>query len=173
MHLERHIPDPGFAGDDGTASAELRQLIADYNEGRATYADVLGRLQHERLLVPVVAVLDSVVDADGRLTDEHGLKVEKDSHMATVLTTGRDGRLAMLAFTGTDSLSTWDPEGRPVAAEPARVAAAARQDGAAAVVVDIAGPDLFVIHEEEIAALADGFTLVEVMGGPSWVKVGD
>lgn len=159
------IPNPGFADDDGSASSALRAVITDYAEGRARYAEVLAILQHERLLVPVVAVLDSAME------DEHGHQVEKDSHMATVLTTGRDGRLAMLAFTGTDSLTRWNPEGRPVAAEPARVAAAARQDGAAAVVIDIAGPDMFVIHADEIAALADGFSLVEIAGQPAWAKV--
>lgn len=142
-------------------------MICDYNEGTASYADVLGVLQHERLLVPVVAVLDTEAETAA------GVRVEKDSHMATVLTTGRDGRLAMLAFTGTDSLAMWNADGRPVAVEPARVAAAARQDHADAIVVDIAGPDLFVIQQNDIAALADGFSLVDIAGEPAWAKVGE
>ena len=48
-----------------------------------------------RLLVPVVAILGEVEH------DEQGLAHDKTSDMAAVLMTGRDGRKALLAFTGT------------------------------------------------------------------------
>ena len=54
----------------------------------------------------------------------------------------------------------------PVSASQA--AQAARQDGAAALVVDVAGPVLFVVEEEDLEALAAGYDLVEVNGGYGW-----
>ena len=57
--------------------------------------EVLALLQDARLLVPVVALLGEVDH------DERGLAHDKTSDMAAVLMTGRDGRTALLAFTGT------------------------------------------------------------------------
>ena len=64
---------------------------------------MLGRLQDARLLVPVVALLGEVEH------DEQGLAHDKTSDMAAVLMKGRDGRTALLAFTGTASLQAWNP----------------------------------------------------------------
>ncbi len=167
MGLVRTIPDPGFAGDDGSAPADLAVALAEYDGEAEAYFRVLGVLQRERLVVPVVAILGEVEH------DEQGLAHDKSSDMATVLTRGRDGRLALLAFTGTDSLRAWNPEARPVPAEAARVAAAARQDGASAIVVDVAGPVMFVVQEQDVTALAEGFTLVELPDGPAWARQGE
>ena len=52
---------------------------------------------------------------------------------------GRDGRAAVLAFTGLDTLARWRPDARPVPAEADRVWRAAVADGCA-VVIDVAGP---------------------------------
>ena len=129
----RRIPDSGFAGDAGEAAPEVAAALAAYaTDGRS--ADVLAVLQDARLLVPVVAVLGEVEH------DAAGLAHDKSSDMATVLLTGADGRMALLAFTGTDRLPAWNPDGAPVPV-PARVAAqSAVQDGADALVVDVAGP---------------------------------
>lgn len=139
----RTLPDTGFAGDDGSASPALAAALADYDATGEGYAEVLTLMREGRLLVPVVAMLGEVE------YDERGLAHDKTSDMATVLMQGRDGRLALLAFTGTDTLHRWNPEARPVPAELTRVAAAAVQDGASAIVVDVAGPVSFVI---EVAA---------------------
>ena len=132
--MERHIPDPGFAGDDGTADPALRSALAVLVAEPSTYGDALLALQDARLLVPVVAVLGEVE------VDEHGLAHDKTSDMAAVLMTGADGRRALLAFTGSDSLAAWDAGARPVPVPTRLAAQSAVQDGAAALVVDIAGP---------------------------------
>ena len=163
----RTIPDPGFAGDDGSVSVELAAALTAYAADRSAYVDVLALLQRERLLVPVVAVLGEVE------YDEQGLAHDKTSDMATVLTQGRDGRLALLAFTSTDSLHRWNPEARPVPAPMQRVAAAAMQDRASAVVIDIAGPTTYVLEEADVRALAEGFTLVALPDGVAWAKEGE
>ena len=147
----RTIPDPGFAGDDGAAASTVTAALEAFERGETTYGEVIDLLQRERLLVPVVAVLGEVE------YDEQGLAHDKTSDMATVLMQGRDGRLALLAFTGIESLHRWNPEARPVPAELPKVAAAAVQDDAAAILVDVAGPAMFVIEQEYVDVLAKAY----------------
>ena len=107
--------------------------------------------------------------------DEAGLAHDKTSDMATVLMRGRDGRTALLAFTGSDALRRWDPEARPVPVPARRAAEAAVQDGAEALVVDVAGPVMFVVETEDLHELAQGHTLVELEGVSArygWVRPG-
>jgi len=80
------------------------------------------------------------------------------------------GLAAMLAFTGSGPLTRWQPEARPVPVTATQAAAAARQDGADALVVDVAGPVLFVVEGEDLQALADGYDLVQVNGRYGWVR---
>jgi hypothetical protein len=161
----RSIPDPGFAGDDGSVPPEVAAALAAYAESPdSSHSATLAVLQHARLLVPVVAVLGEVEH------DEHGLAHDKTSDMATVLMTGRDGRKALLAFTGREAMERWDPEARPVPVTAARAAEAARQDGADAIVVDVAGPTLFVVESDDLELLASGATLVEISGRYGWAR---
>ena len=161
----RTLPDPGFADDDGSAPAQVTASLAAYEQDPASrHSATLAVLQHARLLVPVLAVLGEVG------YDEAGLAHDKSSDMATVLMQGRDGRMALLAFTSSASLQRWNAEGRPVPVSARDAARAARHDEADAVLVDVAGPVLFVIEGEDLRALADGFTLGEVAGRYAWLR---
>lgn len=163
----RSIPDPGFPGDDGSAASEVSAALAAYAaDPDGLHSATLAVVQHARLLVPVVAVLGEVE------YDEQGLAHDKTSDMATVLMTGRDGRTALLAFTGQETLTRWDPEARPVPVPAAKAAEAARQDGAEALVVDVAGPVVFVVEGEDLEAMASGCTLVRISGRYGWVRPG-
>lgn len=165
MALVRTIPDPGFAGDDGSVAPAVAEALAAYDRDPAgRHRETLVTLQRSRLLVPVVAVLGDVEH------DEHGLAHDKTSDMATVLMQGRDGRMALLAFTGSESMRRWNPEGRPVPVSVPDAARAAVHDGADALLVDVAGPVLFVVEGEDLQALADGFQLAELAGRHAWVK---
>jgi hypothetical protein len=160
----RTIPDPGFAGDDGDADPRVVAALAAYEragdaDGPAAHNAVLEVLQDTRVLVPVVAVLGEVEH------DERGLRVDKTSDMAAVLMTGRDGRTALLAFSGTEGLVRWNPEARPVPVTLRQAAQAARQDQAAALLLDVAGPVLFVVEGEDLASLAAGHRLVRLEDG--------
>lgn len=160
----RSLPDPGYAGDDGSAPSALVEALRAYDadpDGR--HDATLALIQDARLLVPVVALLGEVE------YDDQGLARDKTSDMATVLITGRDGRTALLAFTSSQTLQRWNPEARPVPVSAARAAEAAVQDGATAIVVDIAGPVLFAVTTEELSELAAGSVLVEVSGRYGWV----
>jgi hypothetical protein len=127
------VPDDTGAPDPG-----LTDALAAYAEDPAREPEVLAALAEARLLVPVVAELgESEVGPDGLARD-------KSSDMATVLMRGPDGRLALLAFTGLEAMHRWDPAARPVPV-PARTAAlAAMQDGAEALLIDLAGPVRYV-----------------------------
>jgi hypothetical protein len=60
----------------------------------------------------------------------------------------------MLAFTGIETLTMWDPDARPVPVTSHQVAAAALEEGADGVLVDIAGPVRFAIDGQLLEDLA-------------------
>ena len=130
----RLLAGAGAPDDDGAADPALAAALAAYDADPAREPEVLEALAGARLLVPVVAVLgEAQAGPDGLLHD-------KSSDMATVLMRAADGRLALLAFTGLAALHRWDPDARPVPV-PARTAGlAALQDGAEALLIDVAGP---------------------------------
>lgn len=157
--LARTIPDPGFADDSGAADPRVRRLLADHDAGAASSGAVLAVLQDARLLVPVVAALGEVEH------DEHGLAHDKSSDMAAVLVQAADGSKGLLAFTSTDSMARWDPQARPVPVTTATAATAAIQDGAEALLIDLAGPATYVLDGEDLTRLAAGWRLVSLGEG--------
>lgn len=167
-HDERRtIPDPGFPDDRGEADPVLASALADHRRGAVPSGAVVAALQDARLLVPVVAVLGEVE------LDERGLAHDKSADMAAVLMTSADGRTGLLAFTSTATMGRWDPAARPVPV-PARTAAtAALQDGAAALLVDLAGPAPYVVAAEDLTRLAAGWHLVAVGDGHGWIGPSD
>ncbi|MEV4563630.1 SseB family protein [Nonomuraea sp. NPDC049419] len=143
-----NIPQPLDPQDDGSAAPAVAAALAAYEAGTAGPAEVLNALGAARLLVPVVALLtETEVGA-------HGLRQEKESEMALPKLVGQDGRQAVLAFTGAESLARWRPDARPIQATTLQVCRAAVQERAAAVVVDVAGPVQFVIEGDVLGALA-------------------
>jgi hypothetical protein len=134
-----------FRGDRGAADPRLTAVLAAYQTGQASEQAALAALAAARLLVPVIAVL-----ADGTA----GVAGDKDSEMMLPTLIGRDGRAAVLAFTGLDALARWRPDARPVPAEADRVWRAAVSDDCA-VVIDVAGPVPLAVEGARLAALAD------------------
>ncbi|WP_371404106.1 SseB family protein [Kribbella sp. NBC_00662] len=166
MQPERRLAFTGFDNDDGTADPALAAALAQGDEGAVLAA--LAGPTGARLLVPVVAMLGEVE------YDENGLAHDKTSDMAVALLQGQDGRNALLAFTGTESLARWSPEARPMPAQAQLVATAAIQEGAAAIVVDIAGPATGVIETDDVRRLAAGLQVVRLEdGGYGWIESAD
>lgn len=163
---QRRLADSPFPGDDGSASADLREalrLVAE-GDGPTTYLSAVAQLCAERVLVPVVATATRVGEAPaggGRA----GLVSDKEADMAVVMLRAQDGRRAMVAFTGQDSMSAWNEEARPVPATIDRAAQAALDDGAVAVLIDLEGPYPLVLEGEVLSQLAAGHRLVALPEG--------
>jgi len=165
-------PSP-FPGDDGTADPQLRRDLSTALSGQPEdYLAAVAGLCASRLLVPVTATAtaEAAVHAGGPV--DRLLTVDKEADMAVVMLQARDGRRALLGFTGLDSMATWDDSARPVPVTLDTVARTAQQEGAAAVIVDIEGPHPLVLDGEVLAQLADGHRLVRVEGGFGWLQPG-
>jgi len=134
-----------FRDDDGAADPRVTAALAAYHAGQGSEQAALTALAAARLLVPVVAVLAGGTAAEG----------DKNSEMVLPTLIGRDGRPAVLAFTGLDTLARWRPDARPVPAGADRVWRAAVTDGCA-VVIDVAGPAPLAVEGTRLAALAAG-----------------
>ena len=163
----RRLQGSSYVDDTGAADPALAAALASYGDAPDAadgYPAVLAALAGARVLVPVVAVLGEVEH------DERGLARDKTSDMATVLLTGADGRLALLAFSSTASLARWDPQARPVPVAAALAAATAVQEGAAALLVDVAGPQRFVVDDTDVHRLAAGWRPARLPdGGWAWL----
>lgn len=107
-----------------------------------------------RLLVPVVAGMQGP---------------EQPTEMSAVSLRGRDGRTALLAFSSVTTLTTWEAAARPVPVTAADAARSARAEGAAALLLDVAGPVPFAVLSPDLDGLAAGHLLMPARGGYAWV----
>ena len=166
MDHERRLAASPFPGDTGAASAETRRLLAAA-VAEATplaYLRAVAALCGDRLLVPVVATATRFGETVA------GLASDKEAEMSVVTLQARDGRRALLAFTGLDALQSWQPEARPVPVTVDRAAQTARDEDLTAVLVDMAGPHPLVIDGEVLRELAAGHRLVELADGEfGWI----
>jgi hypothetical protein len=148
----RSLAAPQFPGDDGTADARLTAAFGDD-------VAVLQVLPDVRVFVPIVALLGET-PADG----------DKNADMAAVLMTGADGRQALLAFSSIAAMAAWDPKARPVPILGRDAAQATLDEGAAAILLDLAGPTFTVIETDDVQHLAAGRRLVRSAAGAAWVE---
>ena len=149
------------AGDTGGADPAVTAALAAYAAGQGTEHAALTALAASRLLVPVVAVLVEANDAHGEKAHSekaHGGKgaTEKETEMALPTLIGNDGRKAVIAFTGTDTVKRWRADARPVPVPAARLWPAVAAEQADAVVIDVAGPVPLVVEGARLRALANG-----------------
>jgi len=140
------VPVSRPAGDTGGADPAVTAVLAAYAAGTAAEHAVLTAIAASRLLVPVVAVL-AEADDDG---------TEKETEMALPTLIGNDGRKAVIAFTGTDTVRRWRQDARPVPVPAARLWPAVAAEQADAVVIDVAGPVPLVVEGARLRALAGG-----------------
>jgi len=146
----KDIPASEFGGDEGDVDPAVLAALRGFAEQRIRRGELLEVLANSRVFVPVTAILDS---SD---VDEHGHKVEKDSHMATVSMQTADGRRGLLAFTSIAAFNNWNADSRPVPARMRQAAAAAIDEAADALVIDVANPHRTALTARELDALVDG-----------------
>jgi hypothetical protein len=159
-HPRTLAPSP-FPADDGSATPETRRLlaVAATEAGTTAYLRAVAALCLDRLLVPVAATA-SRMDRTAA-----GLALDKEAEMAVVLLQAADGRRALLAFSGLDALQAWQGSARPVPVTLDRAAQTARAEGAAAVLIDCAGPASLAVEGYVLNQLAAGHRLVETAPG--------
>jgi hypothetical protein len=132
-------------GDTGAADPAVTTALQAYASGNASEHEALTALAGTRLVVPVVAML----------TEQNDDGTEKETEMALPTLVGNDGRKAVIAFTGTESLARWNPQARPVPFPAPRVWEYAAAE-AEAVVIDVAGQVPLPVEGARLAALAAG-----------------
>lgn len=167
MPHERRLSVSPFPDDSGQPAPTTREALrmASASSDPIAYLRAVAALCGDRLLVLVTA---STTRA-GRT--EAGLVTDQEAEMAVVLLAGPAGRRALLAFSGMDALQTWDPTGRPVPVTLDVAAAAALDEGADALLVDVAGPYPLVLEEAVLGPLAGHCRLVELAdGGFGWAR---
>lgn len=151
MSHDRSLAAPQFPGDDGTADPVLTAAFGDD-------VAVLQALPDVRVFVPIIALLGEV-PAEG----------DKNADMAAVLMTGADGRQALLAFSSVATMAAWDPQARPVPILGKDAAQATLDEGASAILLDLANPSFTVVESEDVQHLAQGHRLVRSAVGTAWV----
>lgn len=151
-------PSARFAGDDGAPDPLTRQAIARAAD-QTGYARAIIALCSSRLLLPIVASGDETDRPDPT----------RHAEMAAV-TLSDEGTNYLLAFTGYDSLKAWQADARPVPCHLDELCATVEPAGASKLLLDVAGPDPFVIEGELLVMLAQGHSLVEFDDGTfAWV----
>ncbi len=156
---DRSLASPQFPGDDGTADAALAAALEATLEGDDV--QVLQALPEARVFVPIVPLLGET-PTDG----------DKNADMAAVLMTGADGRQGLLAFSSIATMAAWDPKARPVPVLGKDAALAAIDEGASAILLDLATPTFMVVEDEDVRHLAAGHRLVLSEAGAAWISPG-
>jgi hypothetical protein len=151
------LPEPDYAGDDGSPDPRLADVLSSYEAGGCSRRDVVAALLTARLMTPLVSVLDEAEESSA------GLRQEKSSHLASVSLVDGGGRRALLAFTSVAAMAAWDPGARGIPAPATRAAAAALDEAADALLIDLAGPVRLVLDGAALEALAVGR-----MAPPPW-----
>lgn len=148
------LAEPAFPGDDGQVYPELAEALGDP-------ARVLAVLGSVRLFVPIVAMLgEDHVPGQG----------DKNAEMAAVLMTGADGRKGLLAFSSLATMARWNPDARPVPVWGQAAAISALDEGADAILLDLASPHFQPIDGDDVRQLAAGRALVRTAAGLAWVE---
>lgn len=149
-----------FRDDDGSADPGVEARLREYASGEAGDRQVLAELSGSRVLIPVVAVATETEEGVG------GLTKDKNSEVAVPVMTGRDGRRGMLAFTSVDAVRRWRADARPVPFTTKDACQAALEEGADALVIDVAGPRTYTVQGRFLSMLAETGAVPEPKDDP-------
>lgn len=159
----RTLRPTGFEGDDGSADPALIAALAAARRDEAAVYPAYALLAGRRVVVPVVAVLGEAEAAETRGPDGSVLRRDKDSDMAVITLVAGDGIKALPAFTSVQALGAWAakagyPQARPIPVSVETAAAAALQEQASVLLLDLDGPGQFEVSGSALRAFAQGRT---------------
>lgn len=144
----RSFGQTAFAGDDGTAPAQLSDALRRFRRHEAGEAAVVDAVRNSRLLIPLVAALGEAG------LNEHGVTLDKSAELSIVTVAGPDGRNVLPVFSSVETMRHWNPTARPVPADGTRVALAAADEATDVVVLDATSSTEFTIRRPALWALA-------------------
>jgi hypothetical protein len=155
----RTLQPTGFEGDDGSADPALIEVLAAARRDEAGVYAAYSALVGRRVLVPVVALLGETETAETLGPDGTVLRRDKDSDMAVVTLVAPDGAKALPAFTSVAALAEWGeragyPQARPIPVTIETAAAAALQEEAEVLLLDLGGPGQFEVSGSALRAFA-------------------
>ncbi len=156
----RTLQPTGFEGDDGSADDALTEALGAYRHGELDRYALYPLLAGKRVLAPIVAILGESEEA-GTGVGGTELRRDKDSDMALVTLVAADGAKAVPVFTSTDKLAAWGatagfPEARPVPVSVEKAAAAALQEHADVLLLDLGTDEQFELTGTALRAFAEG-----------------
>ena len=157
----RSLQPTGFEGDDGSADPALIAALSAARRDEAAIYPAYAALSGRRVLVPVVAVLGESEAAGTAGPDGQPLRRDKDSDMAVITLVAGDGVKALPAFTSVQALAEWGasagyPQARPIPVSVETAAAAALQEQASVLLLDLGGPGQFEVSGSALRAFAQG-----------------
>jgi hypothetical protein len=155
----RTLQPTGFEGDDGSADPALIEVLAAARRDEAGVYPAYAALAGRRVVVPIVAILGESEAAETVGPDGMVLRRDKDSDMAVVTLVAPDGVKALPAFTSVGALGQWAeragyPQARPIPVTIETAAAAALQEQAQVLLLDLGGPGQFEISGSALRAFA-------------------
>lgn len=156
----RTLLPTGFEGDDGSADEALTQALAAHRRGELDRYALYPALAGKRVLAPVVALLGESEDA-GTSVGGTALRRDKDSDMALVTLVASDGAKAVPVFTSTAKLASWGatagfPAARPVPVSIEKAAAAALEEQADVLLLDLGTDEQFELGGSALRSFAAG-----------------
>jgi hypothetical protein len=141
-----------FSDDRGEADPDVAAALDALARGTGSLVELQCALVTARVLSAVVAapLAESSQSEQPSSPGRHG------AEMSTVTITGRDGRRALPIFSSLAAMAAWNPAARPFPLPAPDAARGALDEGAVAVIVDVAGPHAAAIEGTLLEALADG-----------------
>lgn len=157
----RSLEPTGFEGDDGSAAAEVTRALGAHRRGELDRYALYPVLAGSRVLAPIVAILGESEEAAGPGAGGVPLRRDKDSEMALVTLVAADGAKAVPVFTSAAKLGGWGatagfPAVRPVPVTVERAAAAALQEDADVLLLDLGTEEQFELSGSALRAFAAG-----------------
>jgi len=157
---DRILQPTGFEDDDGSADQALTQALGAHHRGELDRYALYPVLAGKRVLAPIVALLGESEQA-GTGVGGTALRRDKDSEMALVTLVADDGAKAVPVFTSADKLDAWSaaagfPAARPVPVSLEKAAAAALQEEADVLLLDLGTDEQFELSGTALRAFALG-----------------
>jgi len=156
----RQLEQNSWAGDDGSADANLLAAVAALRAQSGTSEQVVDALRGARVLVPLLANLGE--SAEG----PHGQTVDKSAELSIVTVETPDHQDGLPVFSSVAAMQAWNPSARPVPVSAVKAALAAAQEGNTRLILDPMSPSEYVLRRPAIAALAQGLEWVHPVRDP-------